>query len=107
MNNKERCLQLHVNSVANNPANIMSGEPYYLGFDFFIKKDDIKEMINFVSLVLKELDVPLINMTILGEKDLNNDDILTKKEIVKEIKKYAVAYRVQARKCYDLKHEKN
>ena len=37
MNNKERCLQLHVNSVANNPANIMSGEPYYLGFDFFIK----------------------------------------------------------------------
>ena len=41
------------------------------------------------------------------EKDLNKDDILTKKEIVKEIKKYAVAYRVQARKCYDLKHEKN
>ena len=86
MNNKERCLQLHVNSVANNPANIMSGEPYYLGFDFFIKKDDINEMIKFVSLVLNELDVPLINMTILGEKDLNNDDILTKKEIVKEIK---------------------
>ena len=80
MNNKERCLQLHVNSVANNPANIMSGEPYYLGFDFFIKKDDINEMIKFVSLVLNELDVPLINMTILGEKDLNNDDILTKKE---------------------------
>ena len=64
-------------------------------------------MIKFVSLVLKELDVPLINMTILGEKDLNKDDILTKKEIVKEIKKYAVAYRVQARKYYDLKHEKN
>ena len=66
MNNKERCLQLHVNSVANNPANIMSGEPYYLGFDFFIKKDDINEMIKFVSLVLNELDVPLINMTILS-----------------------------------------
>lgn len=59
-----------VDCVKNDPVDISCGGPDYLGFDFYVQKDKVKEMKDFVSTTLSVLEVPVVEIYIDDETDV-------------------------------------
>ena len=81
-----RCLQISVDCVANDPVDVRCGGPEYLGFDFNVRQEQTEEMKKFITVTLKSLEVPLVNLYVSGVIDLNEKDVWTKEKIFKVIK---------------------
>lgn len=91
MNDEEliTCVEINVNCVTNDPVDVKSGGPYYLGFDFNVKEEELEQMKKFILATLNTLNVPFINL-FEGEKIvLKKENVWTKEKIVKEIEKDA------------------
>lgn len=99
-NNLINCSRICVDCVANDPVDIRCGGPDYLGFDFFVKKEEAEEMKKFIVLTLQALKVPLTNLYVVGEKSLDENDIWTKERIVETVKKDASYLQSEARRNY-------
>lgn len=56
--------KIMVDCVHNDPVDIKAGGPAYLGFDFFVKSEEVQEMINFITVTLQEYKIPLVNIGI-------------------------------------------
>lgn len=83
-----KCSKIIVDCVHNDPVDIKAGGPAYLGFDFFVKSEDVQEMVNFITLTLQEYKVPLVNIGIDPiPLCLTPDEVWTKERITECIKK--------------------
>lgn len=84
------CRKISVDSVYNDPVDIRCGGPEYLGFDFFVKEDEIKEMAVFIAETLNKYNVPLAGMNVVGAPvSLSENKIWTKERIEACIQKDA------------------
>lgn len=99
-NNLVNCSKICVECAANDPVDIRCGGPYYLGFDFFVKEEQTEDMIKFIFITLKTLEVPLIRMYVDRRTTLSEENIWTKERIVEEIKKEASYLQREAQRNY-------
>lgn len=84
------CKKISVDSVHNDPVDIRCGGPDYLGFDFFVKKEEATEMASFIADTLDKYGVPLAGLNVYGNIHmLAEDKVWTKKRIEACIKKDA------------------
>ena len=100
-NNLIRCSQISVDCVANDPVDIRCGGPEYLGFDFFVKKEETEYMQLFIRETLKVLEIPLTNMyaSCKNMKKPSNK-LWTKERIVEAISKDANYLKEEASRNY-------
>ena len=56
---KVECTTINVDCCHNDPVDIKCGGPYYLGFDFFVRRHEEQEMVKFIIATIEELHVPL------------------------------------------------
>lgn len=75
-----------VDCVKNDPVDISCEGPDYLGFDFYVQKDKVKEMKDFVSTTLSVLEVPVVEIYIDDETDVTPKTIWDKEGILECIK---------------------
>lgn len=95
------CKKISVDSVCNDPVDIRCGGPEYLGFDFYVREDEIKEMAIFISNTLNKYGVPLAGMTTVGAvTSLSEDKVWTKERIEACIKKEADYLISESRRGY-------
>ena len=80
-----KCSRIGVDCVANDPVDIRCGGPEYLEFDFNVKEEETEEMKKFIAVTLETLEIPLTNLYICGNRELEENDIWDKKRIVEAI----------------------
>lgn len=73
-----------VDCIHNDAQDIRMGGPEYLGFDFFIKKEQTEEIKTFIKETLEENNAPLINMY-SEDVEEQPDHLWNKQEIKEEI----------------------
>ena len=78
-------VRIGVDCTINDPVDVRCGGPEYLGFDFNVRKEDSKEMLNFIKEALNSLEVPCKRIYIYAEFKGNEDGICTKEKIMKDI----------------------
>lgn len=83
------CSRIAVDCVENDPVDIRSGGPEYLGFDFNVSKEKTEEMKKFIAEALNSFEVPVTAIYSYGEIDLSEERIWTKERIVEAISKDA------------------
>ena len=99
-----QCLKIMVNCTHNDPVDIKAGGPENLGFDFFVKSDDVQEMITFITLTLQEYKIPLVNIGIGQETvSLSPNEVWTKEKITECIKNDASYLIHEASRGYSYK----
>ena len=81
MNNNVICNKIAVDCVHNDPVDIRCGGPYYLGFDFFIKKEETDEMINYIIEELNQNNIPIISIYKTIQVELEPEHVWTKERI--------------------------
>lgn len=83
-----RCFTINVDCAVNDPVDVRAGGPEYLGFDFYVKKEEVGEIIEFVSKTLNDLEVPLLSLSFNSkERLLNPNEVWTKERIYQSIKR--------------------
>ena len=77
-----KCRRISVDSVYNDPVDIRCGGPEYLGFDFFVKEEEVKEMTVFIADTMNKYGVPLYGMSVVGlPVSLSENKVWTKERI--------------------------
>lgn len=61
--------KISVDCLHNDIENIEAGGPEYLGFDFYVRKEDTKRIKNFIRNTLTTFNLPLINLSV-SEHDM-------------------------------------
>lgn len=102
-NNKIKCSIVEVNCVLNDPVDVRCGGPYYLGFDFFVKREETEDMINFIEATLNEFNVPLIGICSYNREIEELNNIWTKEKIYDCIKNDANYLKSEANRNYSYK----
>lgn len=77
-------IKIEVNCEKNDPVDIRCGGPKFLGFDFFTKKIDASDAIEFIREQLNKNSLPLINIDIQSASE--DATIWTKEKIAECIK---------------------
>ena len=95
-----RCSHIGVDCVENDPVDIRCGGPEYLGFDFYVKEDETENMKKFISVTLKNFEIPLQVIYVYGIKELNFEKVWTKEKIVKSIQENAEYLKSEASHNY-------
>lgn len=95
---KIKCRKISVDSVYNDPVDIRCGGPEYLGFDFFVKEDEIKVMSTFITDTLNKYGVPLNGMYVVGDIYLLSEDKVWTKERIDECIKRDASYLISESK---------
>ena len=93
---KVLCSKISVDCIKNDIVDIRCGGPVFLGFDFFVKKDEVDSMIIFIAETLKEFDVPYINISPTKDVMIERNKVFTKKAIVACIKREAPTLKEEA-----------
>lgn len=83
------CSKVSVNCIENDPADIKSGGPLYLGFDFNVKEEETNQYISIIFQTLKKYNIPIISIKVSDKIKLNKEDIWDEEEIAKEIESYS------------------
>ena len=95
------CRKISVDSVYNDPVDIRCGGPEYLGFDFFVKEEEVKEMAVFIADTMNKYGVPLNGMNVVGAPvSLSENKIWTKERIESCIQKDASYLISEGRRGY-------
>lgn len=96
-----KCRRISVDSVYNDPVDIRCGGPEYLGFDFFVKEDEVKEMAVFIADTMNKYGVPLEGINVVEDTlTLNEDKVWTKERIDACIQKDASYLISEGRRGY-------
>ena len=82
---KIMCTKIGVDCVPNDPVDIRCGGPAYLGFDFYVKKEETEAMFQFVIQALDEFGIPLACIYKDGEYEKLEKDVWTRRRIMGEI----------------------
>ena len=94
------CTTIGVDCVPNDPVSISYGDPEFLGFDFDVRKDEVFEMMDYISHTLNNLDVPVLNIYSYGNIALEEKRIWTKERMLASMEKEADYLREEADKAY-------
>lgn len=95
------CRRISVDSVHNDPVDIRCGGPEYLGFDFFVKEGEVKEMAIFIADTMNKYGVPLDGMNVVGVPvSLSENKVWTKERIEACIQKDAEDLIRESRRGY-------
>ena len=79
---------ISVDCEENDSVDIRCGGPKYLGFDFYVDLDKVKQMEKFISSCFKKYQRPVISIHNVGESLV---ETLWTKEMIEEcIKKYDI-----------------
>lgn len=89
---KIKCRKISVDSVYNDPVDIRCGGPEYLGFDFFVRESELKEMSTFIAESLIKYGVPLNGMYVVGDTYLLSEEKVWTKERIDECIKKDASY---------------
>lgn len=95
---KIKCRKISVDSVYNDPVDIRCGGPEYLGFDFFVRENEIKEMSTFIAESLNKYGVPLNGMYVVGDTYLLGEEKVWTKERIDECIKRDASYLISESK---------
>ena len=98
--NNIRCTKISVDCVYNDPVDIRCGGPEYLGFDFFVKEEDVQMMKEFITITLNSLEIPLISIYESGFVNLSPNKVWTKERIFECIKKDESYLKYEASRNY-------
>ena len=88
-NNLVKCSVISVDCVHNNPIDIMSGGPLYLGFDFYVYEKEKIDMQNLIISALEEYHIPLVKMNSSSLIEVPLNKVWNKERIILEIEKDA------------------
>ena len=85
---KVSCLKISVDCKYNDDVDIRCGGPYSLGYDFYVEKSQVNEMMDFISNTCKEFNVPILVMYYdkLQEYEKEKNAVWTKEKIYNSIK---------------------
>lgn len=86
---KVRCSRLDVKCCVNDPVDVRAGGPQYLGFDFNVLEEKTDIMTKYIEGVLKELSVPLIEISNNGIKEVDEEHVWDEDRIFNEIEVYS------------------
>ncbi len=75
------CRVVKVDCIPNDPVDIKFGGPKYLGVDVYVKKSDVKFMMDYIRYMFYEYGIPFINIRDAHAKIVNNCDIVDEKTI--------------------------
>ena len=100
------CTVIAVDCVANDPVDIRCGGPAYLGFDFYVKKEETEEVKKFIIETLNSFEIPLAAIynridTYLAEEGY----IWTKERIAEEISNHADYLKSEAGRNYSRRRQ--
>jgi len=95
-----KCSKIGVDCVANDPVDIRCGGPEYLGFDFNVREEETEEMKKFIAVTLETLEIPLANLYVYGNPELEEKNVWDKKRIVEAIQKDANYLKSEASRNY-------
>lgn len=93
-------VRIGVDCTINDPVDVRCGGPEYLGFDFNVRKEDSKEMLNFIKEALNSLEVPCKRIYIYAKFKGTEDRICSKEKIMKDICKDANYLKHEAEREY-------
>lgn len=65
----------------NDPVDIRCGDPYFLGYDFFVEDKDVNEIIDFIKETLKKHKQPFMSINTLN---VDYECKLWNKEMIEE-----------------------
>lgn len=95
------CRKISVDSVYNDPVDIRCGGPEFLGFDFFVKEGEVKDMAVFIADTMNKYGVPLNGMNVVGlPVSLSENKVWTKERIESCIQKDASYLISEGRRGY-------
>lgn len=77
------CSHIAVDCVENDKQDIRMGGPQYIGYDFYVKKEDAKEMKDFILKTLKKFGVPIESIYVAGTVVKEESKVWTKEKIHK------------------------
>jgi hypothetical protein len=93
------CVKIAVDCVKNkDKENIKNGGPKIIGFDFFVKESDAKDIMKFIVVALSNLEVPLMKIGIEEKLTLTEQNICTKEKILESINGQAELIKAEARR---------
>lgn len=96
-----KCRKISVDSVYNDPVDIRCGGPEFLGFDFFVKEEEVKDMAVFIADTMNKYGVPLNGMNVVGlPVSLSENKVWTKERIESCIQKDASYLISEGRRGY-------
>ena len=81
MTNNITCNIIAVDCVHNDPVDIRCGGPLYLGFEFFVKKEETDEMIEYIISELVENGIPYMNIYKTIQVEREPEGVWTKERI--------------------------
>ncbi len=91
------CVKIAVDCVKNkDKENIKNGGPKIIGFDFFVKESDAKDIMKFIVVALSNLEVPLMKIGIEEKLTLTEQNICTKEKILESINGQAELIKAEA-----------
>ena len=81
-----KCKTISIDCIENDPVDIKIGGPEYLGFDFFVRENDVNEIVSFIYQKLDEYKLPIKRVYFSTVRTLDEKDIWTKEKIASCIK---------------------
>ena len=102
MKNEKRvaCSHICIDCVSNDPVDIRCGGPEFLGFDFFVKCEDVDYMQQVIMITFNQIEMPFKKMTITGPFNKKVTDVWTRDRIVKTILRNAENFKFEERRNY-------
>ena len=83
LDNEVICSQIVVDCAPNDNQDIRMGGPQYLGYDFFVLREQADEMLEHVKNVIHQTGAPLIRAYIGDTVVKTTDQVWTKERIAK------------------------
>ena len=98
------CVKIAVDCTPNDPKDIELGGAEIIGFDFFVKEEDAKDIIKFILVALQRLEVPLMNIGVVEKLQLREHNICPREKILESINGQAQLIKEEAKKNYGINH---
>ena len=81
--------KLKIDVSPNKPEIVSQGGPKYIGFEFFIRKEQSANMCDYADKVLKAYKIKYIKMECVGNVLMSEDKLATKKTMLDEVERKA------------------
>ena len=83
--NKTNTTWISVDVCDNDPVDVKAGGPEYLGFDFYVNPSQSEKITKLIETTMKSLNIPIMNIRVLGEKTIDDKNLWTEDRIIEEI----------------------
>ena len=84
-----RCSKIGVDCIKNDPVDVKCGGPVYLGFDFYVREEEVEELGKYIKEELKQYAIPFINIYVEDGYSLALNLVYDKEKISSSIKEEA------------------